>query len=154
MSENVNEEIQIAGKPQESPMQSIENVLHDFLAAASPESVYQKPIKHGDSIIIPTSELFSVLGFGLGSGSEGGDKGQDSNGGEGGGGGGGGSVHTRPVAVIVSTPDGVRVEPVFDLTKIVVTALATGVMVFGAIARMASMRQKVEEFQDEMMKMG
>jgi hypothetical protein len=57
-------------------------------------------------------------------------------GGGGGGGGGGGRVFARPVAVIVSGPDGVIVQPVVDATKIALAFFtALGFMV-GMASRM------------------
>ena len=53
--------------------------------------------------------------------------------GAGGGGGGGAGAMARPVAVIVVGPDGVRVKPVLDTTKLALTALG----VFGAAAALS-----------------
>jgi uncharacterized spore protein YtfJ len=55
---------------------------------------------------------------------------------EGMGGGGGGRVFSRPVAVIVASPEGVRIEPVVDPTKIVLAALTTVGFMAGMFARM------------------
>ena len=56
--------------------------------------------------------------------------------GAGGGGGGGGGAMARPVAVIVMGPDGVRVKPVLDVTKLAVTAL-------GAFAAAAALSMRL-----------
>lgn len=151
MSEDTSIDTRLAVNSQERAVQAIEKIMDSFMSTASIDTAYQKPIKHGEALIIPTAESFTFLGFGLGSGGPD-TSSQDSGDEGGGGGGGGGSTHTRPVAVIISTPEGVRVDPVFDLTKVAVTAMATGVMVFGAIARMASMMSKVKGFQDEIMR--
>ncbi len=68
------------------------------------------------------------------------------------GGGGGGSVYSRPVAVIISSPEGVRVEPVFDLTKIALAGMTTGVLMFGMVARLWSLSKKIQDVQDEFLK--
>jgi uncharacterized spore protein YtfJ len=118
---------------QAAAVDAIENTLDSFLAAASVEAVYGEPIKQRDMTIIPAAEVVSAMGFGLGYGAGGSD---EEGGGQGGGGGGGGRVFSRPVAVIIATPDGVRVEPVFDLTKVVMAGLTAGAFVLGALVRM------------------
>ncbi len=145
MSDELTIETGLAAEPQEPSMLVIENVMDEFISTANIDTVYQKPVKHGETLIIPAAETFAFLGFGLGSG------GPERAGPSGGGGGGGGSTHARPVAVIISTPQGVRVDPVFDLTKVAVTGLATVAMVVGALARIAGMSRKVKNFQDEFM---
>ena len=67
----------------------------------------------------------SIAGFGLGSGSGSQGSANPENTGSGGGGGGGGRVFARPVAVIVISPGGVRIEPVVDVTKIVLAVFTT-----------------------------
>ena len=130
----------------ESPTQVINQTIENFLSTASSQAVYHEPIKHGNTLIIPAAEIVSVLGFGMGGG-ESSEKEIDS-----GGGGGGGSIHSRPVAVIISAPEGVRVEPVFDLTKIALAGMTTGVMMFGMVARLWSLSKKIQDVQDEFLK--
>jgi uncharacterized spore protein YtfJ len=72
------------------------------------------------------------MGFGSGSG---GDEGGGGSG-TGGGGGGGGRVLSRPVAMIIVSPDGVEVEPVVDITKIALAALTAGGFMMGMFMRM------------------
>jgi uncharacterized spore protein YtfJ len=137
------------------PTQIINRTLENFLSTASSEAVYHEPIKHGNTLIIPAAEVVSVLGFGIGSGesSEVGEPGKEGNASGGGsGGGGGGSVYSRPVAVIVSSPEGVRVDPVFDLTKIALAGMTTGVLMFGMVARLLSLGKKIQDVQDEFLK--
>jgi uncharacterized spore protein YtfJ len=143
----------------ESSIQVIQDTLDYFLSSASAEAVYHEPIKHGNTLIIPTAEIVSVMGFGLGSGmssgmpNESAETGKEANAsGSGAGGGGGGSVFSRPVAVIVSSPEGVRVDPVFDLTKIALAGMTTGVLMFGMIARLWSLSKKIQDVQDEFLK--
>jgi uncharacterized spore protein YtfJ len=107
-----------------------EETLGKFLAVADVGMVYGPPIRKADLTIIPTAEVFSIMGFGVGGGPSG----------SGGGGGGGGESFSRPVAVIVVGPDGVQVKPVFDTTKLLLTAFtAIGFMV-STLARMRSGR--------------
>ena len=119
-----------------------------FLAAASVNAVYGEPIQSGDTLIIPTAEVLSGMGFGVGTG-VGNNVAQDQEGkpaqnsGGGGGGGGGGRVLSRPVAVVIASPEGVRIEPVVDVTKVALAALTAGGFILGMLLRM--LRGKVSE---------
>jgi uncharacterized spore protein YtfJ len=86
------------------------------------------------------------MGFGMGVGSGG----SDEQTGEGGGGGGGGFSLSRPVAVIVSGPDGVRVEPVIDATKIALAALTAGAFIIGMVGRLGRMRRTFKAMQKDL----
>lgn len=112
---------------------NVERMMDKFLASASVEAVYGSPVQHGEQLIIPSAEILTGAGFGTGVG-YGGE--ENSGSGGGGGGGGGGRVLSRPVAVIISGPDGVRVEPVVDVTKV---ALA----MFTALGFMAGMAMRM-----------
>jgi uncharacterized spore protein YtfJ len=121
--------------------------LDRFLDAANVDMVFGEPIEYGNSLIIPSAELVAGLGFGVGSGScsspkeelkAGEEQREDTNtgGSGGGGGGGGGRILSRPVAVIVASPDGVVVKPVIDTTKIALTAITAAGFMFGVFVRM------------------
>jgi uncharacterized spore protein YtfJ len=69
------------------------------------------------------------VGFGEGGGPD--------EGGSGGGGGGGGYALGRPVAVVVIDAQGVRVQPVFDLTKVAIAGITALGAMFIAYQRMA-----------------
>ncbi len=97
--------------------QPLENTLNQFLKVANVNNVYGQPIVQGNTVIIPSAELTVALGFGFGQGNDG----KDNSGG--GGGGGGGKAFARPVAVIIATPESVRVEPVMDATKIALAGI-------------------------------
>ena len=130
--------------------------LDKLMATANVEAVYGKPIKHNDSIIIPSSEVFAVMGVGGGSWmmepepiaeDEAGEPEQEKpeekpRSGNGGGGGGGGYTFARPVALIIAGPDGVRVEPVFDRTKVLLAAFTAFGFMFATMARMMSRRPR------------
>lgn len=116
----------------------VQETMDKFLGAANVNAVYGEPVQKNDNLIIPTAEVVSLAGFGVGSGyafseeQEGGEKNVSG----GGGGGGGGRVLSRPVAVIIASPDGVRVEPVVDPTKIALAFFTTLGFMVGMIARM------------------
>jgi uncharacterized spore protein YtfJ len=123
-------------------MDMLKDTMDKFLAAASVDAVYGEVIHSGDNLIIPTAEVLSGMGFGMGVGvgnneakDEEGNPAQ-SRGGGGGGGGGGGRILSRPVAVIIASPDSVRVEPVVDVTKISLAALTAGGFILGMLLRM------------------
>jgi len=142
----------ITNQPTESSLDVIQETMDGFLAAADVRAVYGEPIQHDDTTIIPTAEILSALAFGIGSGS-GNGVGTDQNPdkpwqGTGGGGGGGGRVLSRPVAIVVASPEGVRVEPVIDITKIALAGLtALGFMV-GMMFRMSSRSRSLPDIED------
>ena len=116
-------------------------------SAARPGAVFSEPVTAGDYTVITASEVGSGGGFGSGvgfgpapskqkQGAPGADAAEQSTGG--GGVGGGGGAGGRPVAVIIIGPDGVKVQPVFDWTKIALAGIAAwGWMLLG----MRSMRK-------------
>ncbi len=134
----------------ESGSERFQDTMEEFLTAADVRVVYGEPIKHDDTTIIPTAEVLCALGFGLGSGKGIGTDARTEKPSEGSGfgGGGGGRILSRPVAVVIASPEGVRVEPVVDITKIALAGLtALGFMV-GMMFRMSSRHgalPKIEE---------
>lgn len=101
------------------------DLLDRLVAVADTKSVYGEPVQAGERIIITASEVSVGMGFGFGRGGGAGQSASepveaqpDSGYGFGGGGGGGGFSAARPVAVISVGPDGIRVEPIVDPTKI------------------------------------
>jgi uncharacterized spore protein YtfJ len=153
MTEEFN--VNLAGAEFENAGQALEatqEVMELFLETASVDRVYGDPIQHGDLVIIPSAEVLAGLGFGMGSGF-GDDRGSPEEGrrggrGGGGGGGGGGRTLSRPVAVVIASPEGVRVEPVVDPTKIALAALTAAGFMLGMFFRMSNprrIRQAIEE---------
>jgi hypothetical protein len=49
-------------------MDLAKDTMEKFLSAASVNAVYGEPIRSGDALIIPTAEVLSGMGFGLGAG--------------------------------------------------------------------------------------
>jgi uncharacterized spore protein YtfJ len=109
-----------------------------LLEIASVESVWGKPVRAGDRLLIPTAEVVAAGGFGAGSGagSESARGGPVRRGG-GGGGGGGGKSFSRIVAVVEVSGDGVAVRPVFDATKVILAALTAAAFVGATWLRMS-----------------
>ena len=129
-------------------LDDINSTMESFLETASVERVYGAPIEVGDTVIIPTAENLVIMGFGGGAGygvadfenkkdEEASPPGEGTGEGGGGGGGGGGRTLSRPVAVIIASPEGVRVEPVADRTKVIMAAITAAGFVAGMFLKMS-----------------
>jgi len=121
---------------QVAPNDPTEQALSKLVITASADAVFGEPVVSGDTTVIPCSEV--AIGMGMGSG--GGPKDENGNP-TGSGSGGGGGARGRPVAAIIITQDGVRVEPIFDITKIVLASLTTGTFILLWIGRLFLMRR-------------
>ncbi|HKX75647.1 MAG TPA: spore germination protein GerW family protein [Acidimicrobiia bacterium] len=117
--------------PIESVAREVRESLASILGDASPDTIFSEPIVAGDQQIITASAWERGGGFGFGGGTGDGPEG----GGTGAGAGGGGGSQGRPVAVITIGPQGVRVEPILDFTKILVTVLLAALGVWRALRR-------------------
>src|SRR5713226_944479 len=92
--------------------QTVEKVMSRLVETAKVDAVFGQPVERGNATVIACSEVSVGFGFGFGGGPV------DEKGNQvGGGAGGGGGARGRPIAAIVVTQDGVRVEPILDLTK-------------------------------------
>jgi len=124
-----------------SVLHTIQTTMDKFLSAATIDAVYGPPIREGENIVIPAAEVVSSAGFGLGAGSGSEGTGENENTGSGGGGG-GGHVLSRPVAAIVISPAGVRVEPIVDVTKIVLATFTTLGFMVATLVRMQNTKPR------------
>ena len=134
------------GKAREQEGSSLsysQEAAEKMFAAANVSRVYGRPIKHDGKIIIPAAEVLWAGGFGAGSGFGEGPVIDEENSGEGGGegSGGGGRTFARPVAVIIASEEGVRVEPVPDPTKVLLAAITAGGFLAAMAFRMMSPRK-------------
>ena len=101
--------------------QSVEKVVSRLFDTARVDAVFGQPVERGNATVITCSEVSVGFGFGSGGGPV------DEKGNRvGGGAGAGGSARGRPIAAIVITQDGVRVEPIMDLTKVALAGMTTG----------------------------
>lgn len=123
-----------------------QKALEELLSTSGVEHVYGKPVKHGEVVVIPAAEVIVGAGFGAGSGS--GPREGESETGSGEGSGGGGRAFSRPVAVIISGPDGVRVEPVIDPTKILLGALTASGFILAMMSRMMNPRKAMRAIKE------
>jgi uncharacterized spore protein YtfJ len=134
MSEKFDKLIATAVNNQQDAVEVIEKLFD----VAQPGAVFGAPVTVGEHTVITASEVKVGMGFGFGSGggtgtelteSEAADEDEaqagESGSGFGVGGGGGGVSGGRPVAVISVGPQGVRVEPVVDATKVALAAFTT-----------------------------
>lgn len=136
------------GKEVDRSMELVEGTLEDMLDNADVSRVYGEAIEVGDNRIIPTAEVLSFVGLGAGAGS--GTSHEEEEGhqeGSGGGAGGGGRTMARPVAVVVASADGVRVEPVLDVTKIGLAALTAAGFMLAMVGRMTSPKRALKEMK-------
>lgn len=124
-----------------SVVNTVQTTMDTFLSAAHIAAVYGPPLSEGENTVIPAAEVLSIAGFGLGAGSGPEGTGENENRG-GGGGGGGGRVLSRPVAAIVISPAGVRVEPIVDVTKIVLATFTTLGFMVATLARMQNTKSR------------
>lgn len=110
----------------------VQATFDEFLSNANVNAVYSKPVRQGDTVVITAAEVFSGFGFGIGEGS--GMQGDQKGGGSGGGG--GGQTFSRPVAVVVCTPNGVSVQPIMDRTKLWMAALTAAGFMLTTLSKM------------------
>ena len=121
---------------QVAPIDPTEQALSKLAITASADAVFGEPVVNGNTTVIPCSEVTIGMGMGSGSGP------MDEKGNPiGNGSGGGGGARGRPVAAIVITQEGVRVEPIFDITKIVLASLTTGTFILLWIGRLFLMKR-------------
>jgi uncharacterized spore protein YtfJ len=116
---------------------SVEQVVSQLISNTTVDTVFGRPIERDGATIIPCSEI--MVGFGMGSGTGPIDERGNSMGS---GGGGGGGSQGRPIAVVVMTKDGVRIEPVLDLTKVALAAFTTGAFMLFWFGRLFGMGRK------------
>lgn len=109
------------------PMQMTEETLDRFIKTVNVSAVFGEPVKAGENVIIPTAQVMGGMGFGAGFGSGRQGRGEEA-GNTGEGGGSGGRSMSRPVAAVVASPEGVRVEPVIDKTRITLTGMIAGAL--------------------------
>jgi uncharacterized spore protein YtfJ len=126
-----------------------EGLLDKVLAAAQPTAVFSAPVVSGEYTVITASEVFAGGGFGFGGGTQPADQSGSAPTdvsaaatASGSGGGGGGGSHGRPVAAIIVGPNGVKVKPIVDATRVALAVMgALGGAAFMA-TRLAKMRAR------------
>jgi uncharacterized spore protein YtfJ len=97
-----------------------------LLEAAAVSRVFGAPVERDGQTVIPVAEILAVGGFGVGAGGGRAAEGRRT----GSGAGGGGQAFARGIAAVVVSREGVRVEPILDVTKIALAALTAAGFVF------------------------
>jgi uncharacterized spore protein YtfJ len=120
-------------------------MLEKLFAAAQPGAVYGQPVGSERYTVITAAEVTSGGGFGMGLGLGPASRSQAKaaptaeaappEGGQTGGGGlgGGGGAMARPVAIIAIGPEGVRIKPVVDVTKVALAGLTAWATMLGLL---------------------
>lgn len=111
----------------------VSRMMDGLMQASNVNAAFGEPRQVGDRTIIPVARVGAAGGFGLGAG-QGEVVGGRAPGGIGAGGGGGSMAN--PVAVVVVTPEDVRVQPVVDATQIALAAMAAFAFNFYWIIRL------------------
>ncbi len=120
----MNEHLSVGATAEEERIRATMSSGLDRLMNVSADRVYAEPVRVGDRVVIPAASVEFSGGFGFGGDSL-------SNGG----GGGGGYQAGRPVAIIEAGPDGVKVKPVIDFTRVGLTLVAAALTVWRASRR-------------------
>lgn len=131
-------EVDVQKPNPEGAIRAVQESHEQLIKTAGPGMAYGRAVKSGDSTIIPAAEVLVFSGFGYGSGYGQGPMAENEETGEGGGGGGGGAGKTlsRPVAVVIASPEGVWVEPVYDMTKVYMAAITAAGFVLAMLLKL------------------
>jgi len=122
---------------------TLEHTLSQFSQVARAEAVFGQPIERGDYTVIPCAKV--SVGLGLGGGSRPMVKGeQRKEQGQGEGVGGGGNAKGRPMAVIIVSQGGVRVQPIVDVTRIAVASMIMGTLMALRFAQLRASRRRAQ----------
>mgnify|MGYP005837903339 CR=1 FL=1 len=114
--------------------------IEALASAVGVETAFGEPVTVGERVIIPAAETAMGGGVGIVHFPEGQRPParviRATSGG-------GGGASTRPVAAVVVTPQGVRVEPIFDLSRVVLTGIAsTAGFLQGLLAFVRAVRKR------------
>jgi uncharacterized spore protein YtfJ len=126
---------------------TLERLLARIGQTANVEAVFGQPIERGEYTVIPCAKVTVGLGLGGGSGSSpaaNGDKNlaQGRAQGQGEGVGGGGSARGRPVAAIVISRAGVHIQPIIDVTRVVIMGSVTATVLTLAFSMLGERRRR------------
>ncbi len=118
---------------------TIEQLLREVEAtkeSANVRTVFGDPVTVGDRTIIPVARVRGAQGIGFGEGAE-------KEGASGRGGGSGAVFSAQPVAVVEITPDGTRIVPIVDATRVAALGLLVSAWaVFWCFATLRAIRKQ------------
>jgi uncharacterized spore protein YtfJ len=127
--------IDVEKEMQEETITASAQFVNRMVELANVQAVFGQPVECGETILIPCCEVSVTGGIGMGSGPSAGGEQRKVSIAQGAGGGGGATG--RPIAVIVLSPQGVRVQPIMDMTKVVLAAFATAVFLLSWLGRLS-----------------
>jgi len=110
-----------------------EEFMNKLVSAANVNAVFGEPVQRGDTVVIPCAEISIGGGMGVGSGSDGGNEPKKLSWGTGAGGG----TTGHPLAIIVISPEGVRVQPIMDMTKVALAVFTTATFMVLQLVRLS-----------------
>jgi uncharacterized spore protein YtfJ len=109
-------------------------VMNKITAIACVDAAFGEPVRQSDTVVIPCAEVSMGGGMGMGGGPSGNTEQEKLVIGMGSGVGGGAT--SRPIALIIMTQEGVRVQPIVDATKIALAFFTTATFMLMQIARL------------------
>lgn len=120
-------------------------LMEKLIAVGRADSAFSQPVESGEYKVITAASVSVGMGYGYGGGAGGNGPAKDAKPddsdapsattGVGFGGGGGGASTSRPVAAIEIGPEGVRVEPIVDVTKIGLALFTTLISMFTLLGK-------------------
>jgi uncharacterized spore protein YtfJ len=135
----VSKEFEIIAEALPSQKEASE-LMEKLIAAGHADAVFSPPVESGEYKVITVAETRIGMGYGFGGGGGIGENAEEGDepaaAGYGSGGGGGGASMARPVAIIELGPNGARVEPIIDPTKIALAFLSMLITIFSMGAKL------------------
>ncbi len=120
-------------------------LMEKLIAIGRTDSVFSQPVESGKYKVITAASVHVTMGFGYGGGAGVNNPAENEEpkdndvspvaSGLGIGGGGGGASASRPIAAIEIGPEGVRVEPIIDVTQIGVAMFTTLISIFTIVGK-------------------
>lgn len=104
-----------------SAIDKLFNTVDSLRENAQANAVFGQPQTVGEKTVIPIAQVSYGFGVGFGEGTTPSEEGKEDTGA---GGGAGGGLKTRPVAVLVVTPEKAWVEPIVDEGRVALAGIA------------------------------
>lgn len=131
----------------ENSVNRLFDIFEGVKESASWRAVFGEPQTQGDTTIIPVASITYGMGMGIGtSGAE--CEGDAPDGEPAGGAGGGAGALSKPVAIIIVTPEKTSVRPVIDRSMVLIASMCTAAWVVfcwtGVIKKYIKMREAAQ----------
>lgn len=128
-----NQPVGTAEEPEAAVIDPVTTFFDALAGAVGVETVFGEPIRVDQQVVIPVAETSIGGGVGFGAYPEGQRQRPRILQALAGGGGGGGAT-SRPVAVVIVTPEGVKVKPIIDVGKLALNGLASTAALWSGLA--------------------